>query len=198
MNLHDPDREDTTIYKVVVNHEEQYSIWPEHKEMPLGWNEVGKSGPKPECLSYIKDVWTDMRPLSLRKQMEEAAKRPTPEPTPPRLDGSSQSQGDDLVNSLLRGEHPITASLRPAMTARILKDRIDSGYVHLKFTATRGGTELGIRLDQEAIDLSQADFENQSGTVHLEGLLTLNFVRVRCLADLDLQTLTGKGRLALA
>lgn len=198
MNLHDPDREDTTIYKVVVNHEEQYSIWPEHKELPLGWNEVGKNGPKPECLSYIKDVWTDMRPLSLRKQMEEAAKRPAPEPTPPRVDGSSQSQGDDLVNSLLRGEHPITASLRPAMTARILKDRIDSGYVHLKFTATRGGTELGIRLDQEAIDLSQADFENQTGTVHLEGLLTLNFVRVRCLADLDLQTLTGKGHLALA
>jgi uncharacterized protein YbdZ (MbtH family) len=198
MNLHDPDREDTTIYKVVVNHEEQYSIWPEHKEMPLGWNEVGKSGPKPECLSYIKDVWTDMRPLSLRKQMEEAAKMPTPELTPTRADGSSQSQGDDLVNSLLRGEHPITASLRPAMTARILKDRIDSGYVHLKFTATRGGTELGIRLDQEAIDLSQADFENQTGTVHLEGLLTLNFVRVRCLADLDLQTLTGKGHLALA
>jgi len=198
MNLHDPDREDATIYKVVVNHEEQYSIWPEHKELPLGWNEVGKSGPKPECLSYIKDVWTDMRPLSLRKQMEEAAKRPTPEPPPTRADGSSQSQGDDLVNSLLRGEHPITASLRPAMTARILKDRIDSGYVHLKFTATRGGTELGIRLDQEAIDLSQADFENQTGTVHLEGLLTLNFVRVRCLADLDLHTLTGKGRLALA
>jgi len=198
MNLHDPDREDTTIYKVVVNHEEQYSIWPEHKELPLGWNEVGKSGPKPECLSYIKDVWTDMRPLSLRKQMEEAAQRPTPEPAPPKLDGSSQSQGDDLVNSLLRGEHPIAASLRPAMTARILKDRIDSGYVHLKFTATRGGTELGIRLDREAIDLSQADFENQTGTVHLEGLLTLNFVRVRCLADLDLQTLTGKGHLALA
>jgi uncharacterized protein YbdZ (MbtH family) len=198
MNLHDPDREDTTIYKVVVNHEEQYSIWPEHKELPLGWNEVGKSGPKPECLSYIKDVWTDMRPLSLRKQMEEAAQRPTPEPAPPRLGVSSQSQGDDLVNSLLSGEHPIAASLRPAMTARILKDRIDSGYVHLKFTATRGGTELGIRLDQEATDLSQADFENQTGTVHLEGCLTLNYVRVRCLADLDLQTLSGKGHLALA
>jgi hypothetical protein len=51
--------------------------------------------------------------------------------------------------------------------------------------------------DQEAIDLSQADFENQTGTVHLERWLTLNFVKVRCLADLDLQTLTGKGHLAL-
>jgi MbtH protein len=65
------DREDTTIYKVVVNHEEQYSIWPAHRENPLGWNDVGKSGLKQECLDYIKEVWTDMRPLSLRKKMEE-------------------------------------------------------------------------------------------------------------------------------
>ena len=65
------DREDTTIYKVVINHEEQYSIWPAHRENPLGWFDVGKSGPKDECLAYIKEVWTDMRPLSLRKKMEE-------------------------------------------------------------------------------------------------------------------------------
>ena len=64
------DREDTTIYKVVVNHEEQYSIWPAHRENPLGWNDVGKSGSKEGCLAYISEVWTDMRPLSLRKQME--------------------------------------------------------------------------------------------------------------------------------
>ncbi len=61
------DQDDTTIYKVVVNHEEQYSIWPVDREEPLGWRSVGKSGSKAECLSYIKEVWTDMRPLSLRK-----------------------------------------------------------------------------------------------------------------------------------
>jgi MbtH protein len=65
--------EDTTIYRVVVNHEEQYSIWPADRDLPLGWREVGKSGTKEECLAYIKEVWTDMRPLSLRKKMEEAA-----------------------------------------------------------------------------------------------------------------------------
>lgn len=64
------DREDDTIYKVVVNHEEQYSIWPSERELPLGWKEAGKQGPKAECLDYIKEVWTDMRPLSLRKKME--------------------------------------------------------------------------------------------------------------------------------
>ena len=64
------DKEDTTIYKVVVNHEEQYSIWPADRENPLGWRDVGKSGLKQECLDYIGEVWTDMRPLSLRKKME--------------------------------------------------------------------------------------------------------------------------------
>ena len=66
------DFEDKKAYKVVVNHEEQYSIWPEDKENALGWRDAGKSGVKPECLAFIKDVWTDMRPLSLRKKMGEA------------------------------------------------------------------------------------------------------------------------------
>jgi MbtH protein len=65
------DHEDTTIYQVVMNHEEQYSIWPADREVPLGWNPVGFQGTKRECLDYIEEVWTDMRPLSLRKKMEE-------------------------------------------------------------------------------------------------------------------------------
>jgi MbtH protein len=73
MSWHDPDKEDTTIYKVVLNHEEQYSIWPDYKEMPLGWKGAGKVGLKADCLAFIKEVWTDMRPLSLRKKMEEMA-----------------------------------------------------------------------------------------------------------------------------
>lgn len=64
------EQEDTTTYKVVMNHEEQYSIWPVDRENPLGWTDVGKSGTKAECLSYIDQVWTDMRPLSLRRQMD--------------------------------------------------------------------------------------------------------------------------------
>ena len=69
------DREDNTIYKVVVNHEEQYSIWPADRENPLGWRDAGKSGQKAECLDHIKTVWTDMRPLSLRQRMDEAARQ---------------------------------------------------------------------------------------------------------------------------
>lgn len=67
------DREDTTIYKVVVNHEEQYSIWPDGRANAPGWWDAGKSGTKDACLAYIKEVWTDMRPLSLRKRMAELA-----------------------------------------------------------------------------------------------------------------------------
>jgi MbtH protein len=73
MNLDDKD--DSTIYKVVVNHEEQYSIWPVEQANALGWRDAGKSGTKVECLFYIKEVWTDMRPLSLRRKMEEAARK---------------------------------------------------------------------------------------------------------------------------
>lgn len=61
---------DESLYKVVVNHEEQYSIWPVDKENPLGWHDCEKSGTKSDCLEYIDQVWTDMRPLSLRKAMD--------------------------------------------------------------------------------------------------------------------------------
>ena len=76
------EKEDTTIYKVVLNHEEQYSIWPADKANALGWKDAGKSGTKQECLAYIKEVWTDMRPLSLRKRMDDAAKKSNSSPPP--------------------------------------------------------------------------------------------------------------------
>lgn len=63
---------DLTVYKVVVNHEEQYSLWPTDRENPPGWREAGCSGSKAECLAYIEKVWTDMRPLSLRQRMDVA------------------------------------------------------------------------------------------------------------------------------
>jgi MbtH protein len=66
------ERDDATVYKVVLNHEEQYSIWPAERANPLGWTDAGKSGSKQECLEYIKEVWTDMRPLSLRREMADA------------------------------------------------------------------------------------------------------------------------------
>lgn len=62
------DQSDKMIYRVVVNHEEQYSIWPADRENAPGWRDVGKSGSKVECLEYIEEAWVDMCPLSLRKR----------------------------------------------------------------------------------------------------------------------------------
>lgn len=62
------DREDDVLFEVVINDEEQYSIWPVDREIPLGWRAVGKQASKAECLAYINEVWTDMRPLSLRRR----------------------------------------------------------------------------------------------------------------------------------
>jgi len=67
------EQDDDRVYVVVVNDEEQYSIWADDREPPAGWRSVGRKGPKAECLSYIAEVWTDMRPLSLRRQMDGAS-----------------------------------------------------------------------------------------------------------------------------
>ena len=191
------EREDTTIYKVVVNHEEQYSIWPADRENALGWNDAGKTGTKAECLAYIEEVWTDMRPLSLRKQMEEYERRAAAGELPSEPEEDEEDEEDDLLQRLSEAGRNVEVSLRPEKSARALKERIDLGHVHLKFTETRGGTELGVELDRDSIDLSRADFDGQQGSVHLEGGLTLNFVKVRCVADIDLATLAGKGHLQL-
>jgi MbtH protein len=61
--------DDTAVFAVVVNHEEQYSIWPADRELPAGWRKEGTSGPRAACLERIKALWTDMRPASLRERM---------------------------------------------------------------------------------------------------------------------------------
>ena len=68
MSIRNTDPEER-LYKVVVNHEEQYSIWPADKHNPLGWADTGKAGPKQECLDHIQEIWNDMRPLSLRQKV---------------------------------------------------------------------------------------------------------------------------------
>ena len=76
----DDQSEDTTVYKVVVNSEEQYSIWPADRENPPGWNDAGKTGTRQECMAYITEVWTDMRPRSLREAMEARVDVPKRDP----------------------------------------------------------------------------------------------------------------------
>lgn len=103
---------------------------------------------------------------------------------------------NDLVQRLTQ-EQPIVASMRPEPTLENLRAAIDRGYVYIKFTETRGGTELGIRLDQERSDLTRGDLAQGTGSVHIVGELVLDYVPVRFHGDLDLQTLKGTGRLEI-
>lgn len=187
------EKEDKTIYKVVINHEEQYSIWPVDRENPLGWNDVGKSGPKAECLDYIQEVWTDMRPLSLRKKMEEMAKMPPPAEEP----ASDEPEEESLVSRLSKGRHPIEARVYPENSVAAFKESIDRKYCHIKFTDTRGGTELGFEPDSDRSNFKDADFDNQKGKVTLAGRLTLDYVKVMCCAEIELPSLKGEGYLII-
>ncbi|HEY2580017.1 MAG TPA: hypothetical protein VGI74_27205 [Streptosporangiaceae bacterium] len=101
---------------------------------------------------------------------------------------------NELTERLTTEQPVMMGGLDPS--AEKLRQRVtDVGYVSIEFTGTRGGTDLNIKVDHDATDLSGADFEHGSGTVHVEGTVTLNGDPVRCVADLDLATLKGTGRL---
>jgi len=102
---------------------------------------------------------------------------------------------DELVQRLSEGLHPVEVSLRPQRTIEAFRDCLARGFVLVKFTGTRGGTELGFRLDSERSDTREAASESATGTVRLAGELTLNYERVRCIADVKLPSLEGEGRL---
>jgi uncharacterized protein YbdZ (MbtH family) len=190
MSWNEAEQEETQTYKVLVNEEEQYSIWLARKQAPAGWAEVGPVGGKEECLAYVREVWTDMRPLSLRRRMEDSA---APPPAPPAPAGEPEPPG--LVERLSAGDNPVEVELRPEGSARLLGEALGRDFVNLRFTGTRGGTGFGLKLDRGACDLSGADFENGVGTVRLEGDLTLDYVPVRCVAEIDVRSLRGSGRL---
>lgn len=181
--------DDGQIYRAVVNHEEQYSIWPASRELPAGWRDAGKEGSKSACLSHIGEVWTDMRPLSLRKYMQELERNPPPaEPV-----AASAEEEPALVSRLSVGMQPVRFVSRPECTVEALQRSLDRGYVHILFPQTRGGTELGIRVDSS--DLSGADFQAGTGDIHLAGTLKLDGVTVQCQVRLDLATLEGQASL---
>lgn len=185
------ERERRKTYRVVVNDEEQYSIWLAHKDVPAGWRDVGTSGDKDECLAYIQEVWTDMRPKSVRLQMEERAESLRP---PPAADEApTEAEVDELVLRLSEGRHPVTASPGNHRTWEGLRERIEIGVVHVRFTETR--TELGVRLLPEHCDYTRANLEKGTGQVRLVGRLILNDVPVRCIADIVLPELSGQGHL---
>ena len=102
----------------------------------------------------------------------------------------------ELVDRLCESEHKIELPLRPERSAQNLKDCIDRNFVHVRFTDTRGGTELAFKLNRQETDLTMVNFDVPQGVVRLVGQLVLDYVKVQCIAEIDLRTLTGKGHLA--
>jgi uncharacterized protein YbdZ (MbtH family) len=189
--FHD-DEDDSRTYKVVINHEEQYSIWPHDRDNPLGWRDEGMVGKRKECLDHIDQVWTDMRPLSLRIQMEEMQRNGANQPAAAArtADEDESSALPDLVTRLSTGIHRVSATRYKSTDD--FRQTVTQGFVLVKFTGTRGGTELGFKIDKEK---STLDFEDPSKKVRLVGRLTLNGVPVECTAEIDPETREGTGAL---
>ncbi len=104
---------------------------------------------------------------------------------------------NDLVKRLSEGSHAVEISLRPERTVKLFREMLDRGHVLVKFTETRGGTELGVPLDKSRSDLTQANFEGESGKVRVCGDLTLDYVPVRVVADIELPSMKGQGHLEI-
>jgi Core binding factor beta subunit len=103
----------------------------------------------------------------------------------------------ELPHKLAKGEHKVIISAVRDNPLEELKAAIDRHYVHVKFTETKGGTELGFYLDNDHSDLSKADFDNGKGDITLAGNLKLDGVPVRCVADVNLSSMEGKGHLEI-
>ncbi len=104
---------------------------------------------------------------------------------------------DELVERLSTGDHPVAVGGPNPSLEEFQRRLEDTGYVFVKFTGTRGGTDLGIPVDRARSDLSSANFDQAAGAVHVEGTLILNDDPVRVVADIDLATLKGTGHLVV-
>jgi uncharacterized protein YbdZ (MbtH family) len=179
---------------VLVNDEGQYSLWPTFRDVPDGWSTVGPRGARALCLEYIESNWRDMRPRSLVEQMEADAARLSSEPALSQTETDPEPPQPHLVDRLATPS-PVTVTVRPAATAAGLQKCIERGYVHIRFTDTRGGTELGVAVDRDRSDLASGDFSLGKGTIRIVGTLTLDLVPAVCIAEVELSTLQGIGTL---
>lgn len=104
---------------------------------------------------------------------------------------------NELVERLSKGKHEVAIGHRGESYQEI-KERIENGYIHIKFTKTKGGTELGINIDLNNTNVDKVDFNQGEGMIHIEGTANLNYNQVRCVADIDLVTRIGLGYLQIS
>ena len=185
-------------YRVLVNTEGQHAIVSYKKGIPAGWADVGVRGKKRACQEYVRYIWTDMRPMSLRKEMRDIQRRwkNLEREHEQKLRDHKKKPNDSrdhLIPYLSEGLHQLEPVLNPEKSAKKLQEAVEQGYIQIKFTGTRGYTGLGINLDAEACSITEGDYRKGTGKVHLEGEAQLDFVRLRCIADVDISTLKGTG-----
>ncbi len=101
---------------------------------------------------------------------------------------------NELVQRLSEGKYEVVIGHRDEPYEEI-KERIEGGYIHIKFTQTRGGTELGISVDLKSTNVKDLDFTKGEGLLHIEGITNLNYIAVRLIADIDLASRKGEGYL---
>lgn len=157
------------------------------------------SGTEPGAEQVGTDTASDAQPSPAAPATPEPPQRvpvPTPTPTPASPLSTGPASADALVDNLTHEQKVIFRS-RTDQPIQELKASIDRGYVWVKFTETRGGTELGLLLGPGLSDLSQVDWKNGTGIVVVVGTLTLNYVRVRCFARIDIATMEGTGHLEI-
>lgn len=187
-------------FKVVVNEEQQYSIWPTWKPDPPGWNDEGVRGTKQVCLEHIEKVWTDMRPLSLRKWMEEN-KLPVNEGVKLALPVVSDTSKDyfhaakppnELVKKLMKEQTVqiirYLENSKPSIEK--LRRAVEVGYILVKFSETKGGTELGCNVKNEN---PRCSVEWKDSKIIFHGRLKLDFTPILVHATIDLTTFQGTG-----
>jgi MbtH protein len=177
------------VFEVVINAEEQYSIWRAGRAPPPGWSTAGKSGSEAECLAYIDETWTDMRPASLRRKLQDATPRTVA--TDPAEDDLASLP--PLIERLSVADHAIEVVVQPSKDVLAFRRALADGYVHLLFTGTKGGTHLQVALDPGGVRWEQSGSE-----VHLSGSLHLDGVACRCTAKVDVSSLSGTGRVVAA
>ena len=184
--MHELRGEESALYQVVINHEEQYSLIDARDAIPLGWRPVGEPAERTKCLDFIEQAWTDMRPLSLRRQMAE-------------LETMKEHQGTEvdhdqptLIERLLATEHSVRLTFPPG-DAPPSRDII-TGQFYLLFPNTKGCTEIHFRFDDQLEPSAIENLDNRSGWLHIEGTATLDGVRIFCRAVIAADTLSGTAR----
>ena len=179
-------------YHVVVNDEQQYSVWPVDDAVPAGWRLGEFTCGYEECLGHIDEAWTDMRPLSLRRWMAEYADLDRADPPSPTPEDESEGEPDDgsLVIRLSAGMHPVQVE---SGNLQRLREALRRRRFLVCFTGTAGGTRLAVQLDPVASDLTALDLG--AGQLRLVGELTLDDCPVVCTATLRLPELVGDGQL---